>query len=122
MRDRGIQRPYAEERIWRPLADRPNCLGDGYTGAIPLHQVQLGDQSGYADLILLLPHRDPEKLVVVEAKHARDGRSSADGTYKTVRDSRGPIRREASHPRIEIQAVRVLRQLRLRGIGERRPR
>lgn len=77
MPDRRIDRPYAEERIWRPLAERPNCLGQGYAGAVALHQVQLGDQSGYADLILI-PRRGAKKLIVVEAKHARDRRSSAD--------------------------------------------
>jgi hypothetical protein len=69
------QRPYAEDHIWRPLAQRPRHLG--HPSALSLHQVQIGNQSGYADL-LVLPQTGPTKLVVVEAKRAGDRRSSAD--------------------------------------------
>jgi hypothetical protein len=66
-------RPYAEEHIWHPIAVRPL----GYRGAVALHQVQIGNQSGYVDLILL-PKGGQKKLVLVEAKRADDRRSSAD--------------------------------------------
>lgn len=66
---------YAEEHIWRPIAEKPELLG--YPGAAALNHVQLGNQSGYIDLILL-PPQGPKKLVLVEAKSARDRRSSAD--------------------------------------------
>jgi len=68
-------KPHAEESIWRPIFMKPDLVG--YPGAAALHHVQVGDQSGYVDLILL-PRTGPKKLVLVEAKRARDRRSSAD--------------------------------------------
>jgi len=70
-----IGRPHAEEHIWRPIALRPELVG--YPGAATLNHVQIGNQSGYVDLILL-PVRGPKKLVLIEAKSTRDRRSSAD--------------------------------------------
>lgn len=64
-----------EEHIWGPIARNPDLVGFG--GALALNHVQLGNQSGYADLVLL-PVAGPKKLVVIEAKNASDRRSSAD--------------------------------------------
>jgi len=44
------ERPYAEESIWRPIAQDPSKLG--LRGAIALNHLQLGDQAGYIDLVL----------------------------------------------------------------------
>jgi hypothetical protein len=64
-----------EKHIWGPIAEQPALIG--FPGAEPLNHVQLGNQSGYADLILL-PTNGLRKLVVIEAKNATDRRSSAD--------------------------------------------
>jgi hypothetical protein len=79
MMERALEanRPYAEQAIWGAVAKAPQCLGRDYSRALAIHQVQLGNQSGYVDLILL-PRGGGKKLVIVEAKHARDRRSSAD--------------------------------------------
>ncbi len=71
----AAERPYAEAEIWSPIAQQPDTIG--YPGALTLHHVQIGNQSGYVDL-LLLPTTGPKQLVLVEAKSAGDRRSSAD--------------------------------------------
>jgi len=67
-------RPYAEERIWKPLALDPGLLG--FPGAVALYQAQIGNQSGFVDLVLFPSQRT--KVVLVEAKRAADGRAAAD--------------------------------------------
>jgi hypothetical protein len=68
------ERPYAEEAIWWPIAADPASLG--FPGAAAIHQVQVGDQGGYVDLVLL-PQSAPA-IVLIEAKRAGDARSAAD--------------------------------------------
>jgi hypothetical protein len=71
----NIDRPYAEEHIWLPIERNPALIG--YANALALHQVQVGNQSGYVDLVLLPPNSDT-KIVLVEAKRVEDSRASAD--------------------------------------------
>lgn len=71
-----MERPYAEEAIWRPILEFPECVG--FPGAIGIHQVQLGDQAGYVDLALILPPSAGLRLVLVEAKRTANRASSAD--------------------------------------------
>jgi hypothetical protein len=70
----ATSRPYAEEAIWGPIADRPAVLG--FREAVGLHHCQLGNQSGYVGLVLFPKHK--YRLVLVEAKRAADSRSAAD--------------------------------------------
>ena len=67
-------RPYAEEAIWRPIGLNPEALG--FPGASALNHCQLGNQSGYVDLVLF-PRNSP-RIVLVEAKRVDDSRSAAD--------------------------------------------
>ena len=77
--------PYAEQAIWGRIARAPECLGLSYARARAIHQVQVGNQSGYVDLILLLPpggrkearHRRGETFTGPYVAWAKDGRRTS---------------------------------------------
>lgn len=76
-----MERPHAEEAIWRPIAERSDELG--FAGSTALNHLQLGHQSGYVDLVLF-PKAGPS-LVLIEAKHADDARSAADSVGQLLK-------------------------------------
>jgi hypothetical protein len=75
------EKPHAEEAIWRPISENPEALG--FPNATALNHLQMGDQSGYIDLVLF-PAEGPS-LVLIEAKHAADSRSAADSVGQLVK-------------------------------------
>jgi hypothetical protein len=83
---RSFGRPFAlvltqethmsERHIWSPIAEAPASIG--CPGARPLHELQLGSGSGFADLVLIMPPgSDGQRVAIVEAKRIENTDAAA---------------------------------------------